>query len=78
MAYPQSKCLPMACEQIVLLAVNFDYYAQGSELPKMGFLLAQWYTNLAWAWAWKGDNPKGSKLTKIVYYYSCQQKLLQC
>ena len=30
----------------------------------MGFLLAQRYTNLAWAWG-KRDNPKGSELTQI-------------
>ena len=58
------------------LAVNLGYYyAQGSELPKIGFLLAQRYTNLAWG---KGDDPKGSELTKTVCNYSCQQKLLQC
>ena len=56
------------------LAVNLGYYAQGSELPKMGFLLAQRYTNLAWG---KGDNPKESTLKKIVCNCSCQQKLLQ-
>ena len=65
------------CLFIPQLTVNLGCYAQGSELPKMFFLLDQRYTNLAWAWG-KGDNPKGSEQTKIVCNCSCQQKRFQC